>query len=62
LSKAFRHSHGQLAHPIVVVGTRVEGNRGLALVGSRVELASALPLRREHGAWKVQAILGISLP
>jgi hypothetical protein len=36
---------------------RVKGSRGLALLGFRATPERQIPLRRERGAWKVEALL-----
>jgi hypothetical protein len=65
MSLLFKHSHQQLAAgatTLEVTGVRVSGNQGFALLGSRVTPASDIPVQREAGAWKVDALIGNALP
>lgn len=59
LTKLFKQPHGRHIDVTVgrhVIGVRVKGNRGLALMSSGTRVESSLPVRRERGVWKVSAI------
>jgi hypothetical protein len=62
MSKTFAHDHSQLAGGFAVTGVRVEGKEARALLGSRTLPASFILLRREHGIWKINELLGQPLP
>ena len=62
MSRLFEHAHAELREPVVVTGVRVKGSEGVVSVGSRRMIARDLTLRREHGAWLVTGLLGLSLP
>jgi hypothetical protein len=60
VSLLFEEDHRRLAADhasVVVTGVRVEGNKGLALLGFSTTPERWIPLRREHGGWKVEALL-----
>jgi hypothetical protein len=61
MSKLFQHLHGELATAITVISVRVKGDQAIALIGSQVARAGSLSLKRERGAWKVDALLAIPL-
>ncbi|HEY5194644.1 MAG TPA: hypothetical protein VIJ39_12330 [Solirubrobacteraceae bacterium] len=61
-AKVFAHIHSQLADPVKVVAVRVNGGRAQALLGSKAIPASMIALQREHGAWKIDSLLGLPLP
>lgn len=65
-SDLFREHHAQLtvdAATIVVPDVRVEGDRGLAILrfGGSSESRS-IAVHREHGSWKVEAVLDDGMP
>jgi hypothetical protein len=62
MSKLFAHYRAQLSAPIRVVRVRVSGNQAQALLGSAAMPAGSLTVRREHGVWKVGALLAVPLP
>lgn len=62
MSKIFKHSHGQVTGTVEVTDARVSGSEAHALFGSSTIPASSILLRREHGAWKIDALLGQPLP
>lgn len=58
----FRHqadNPGRAAH---VTSVRLEGDRGVAMLGSTVNVASYLSMRRERGLWKVSGLSPVPLP
>lgn len=61
MSKIFKHDHAQLAG-VQVTGVRVSGNEARALLGSKALPAGSILLRREHRAWKMDALLSEPLP
>jgi hypothetical protein len=62
MSKFFAHAHSQLVGTFKVTGVRVEGREVRALLGSKTVPASFISVRRERGAWKIDELLGQSLP
>jgi hypothetical protein len=62
MSKIFAHYHAQMSSPIRVTAVRVEGDEGRALVGSPLTPAVAIFVRREHGDWKINQLIGEKLP
>jgi hypothetical protein len=60
MSLLFKEDHQRLAADLataIVTRVRVKGSRGLALLGFRTTPERQIPLRREHGAWKVETLL-----
>jgi hypothetical protein len=62
MSKLFKHAHSQLAGGFEVTGVRVKGGEARVLLGSRTVPAGFVTVRRERGAWKIEALLGEPLP
>jgi hypothetical protein len=66
MSDLFRLSEQQLAAAdiatLVVTSVRVKGSVGLALLGFSVAKERQIPVRREHGAWKIDALLDLPIP
>lgn len=58
----FEHSRAQTTGSVELTGVRVKGNEALALLGSRTRPAGYIMLKRERGAWKVNALLDGILP
>jgi hypothetical protein len=60
MTKLFKLHHSQLAAEaatVEVVGVRVNGNRGLALLHFRGIPARSIDVHRERGVWKINALL-----
>jgi len=60
MSLLFAEDHRRLAADrasVVVTGVRVKGGRGWVLLGFRTTPERLFPLRRERGAWKLEALL-----
>jgi hypothetical protein len=47
---------------VQVTGTRVRNARGLALIDIEATPEEVIPVRREHGSWKVAALAGSEIP
>jgi hypothetical protein len=47
---------------VEVTGARVRGGRGLALIEIEATPEEVIPVRREHGSWKVAALAGSEIP
>jgi hypothetical protein len=62
MSKLFKHDHSKLPAAIVVTDIRVNGSQARALIGSKTVPASYLPLKRERGVWKVDALSALPMP
>jgi hypothetical protein len=62
LAKLFLHFHPQLTNSVTITNARVNGNQGLALLGSHTMPASDMPVERKNGHWKIVAILASPLP
>jgi hypothetical protein len=66
MSLLFGQAHEQLAYADVasleVTVVRVQGDRGLAVLAFRTASERYIPLQREHGTWKIDAILDERLP
>jgi predicted small secreted protein len=62
MSTLFKHFRGELAGPSKVTGVRVKGNQAEALVGSRTMPASYIMLEREGRVWRIEELLGATLP
>jgi hypothetical protein len=62
MSKLFEHDHSKLPAAIVVTGIRVNGSQARALIGSKTVPAGYLPLKRERGVWKVDALSVLPMP
>jgi hypothetical protein len=62
MSKTFEHFHSQLAGPVIVTSVRVSGLEGRALLGSHTMVARYIRVKREHGTWKINQLIGESLP
>lgn len=58
----FQHSHAEVADPFDVTGVRLGDNHAYALLGSRVTVASYITLERRRGAWRIGALIGLTLP
>jgi hypothetical protein len=60
MSLLFEEDHPRLAADlatVVVTRVRVKGSRGLVLLGFRATPERLIPVRRERGAWKTEALL-----
>jgi hypothetical protein len=57
-----RHLHAQLSEAIEIVGVRVEGEKGLVLIGAKNVPASYVDVQREGGDWRVVGMLASPLP
>jgi hypothetical protein len=57
LGLLFEHSRNLLKGSIEVTAVRVSGAQALVLFGSQTQPAGSMPLRREHGAWRIDAML-----
>jgi hypothetical protein len=62
MSKLFAHDRLKFAGPLRVTGVRIEGEEGIALIGSPMQPASSLRLSRVRGRWQVDALEGTPLP
>jgi hypothetical protein len=65
MSLLFKEDHQRLAadiEGIEVTSVRVKGSRGLALLGFRTAPERQIPVRRERGTWKIEALLDKELP
>jgi hypothetical protein len=62
LTGVFRHEHAMLAAPIEVIDVRVNGAQAIALDGSTTMPARQLDLARQGRQWRIEGILGTSLP
>jgi hypothetical protein len=62
MTKYFKHNHSQLAGAVKMTGVRVNGNEAHAFLGSKAMPASLMPVQREHGKWKIDALLGLPMP
>lgn len=62
MSKIFAHAHAQLTGRLMVTDVRAKGNWAYALIGSHAQPAARINVRRERGAWKVDALVGSPLP
>lgn len=64
LTTVFRHSHGRpgiVEAAVTVTGVRVKGNRGYALISTKLRPHEQIRIEREHGAWKIAALIGSPL-
>jgi hypothetical protein len=55
-SELLKRQHRRLADDAKrfhVVGVRILGNQGIALLGTGTRATRALPLQREYGVWKI---------
>jgi hypothetical protein len=60
----FRHHPGQkstVSQSVTVTGVRVSGDRGYALISTPQRPSEEIRIEREHGAWKVGALIGSPL-
>jgi hypothetical protein len=60
MSLLFEEDHRRLAGDlatVVVTDMRVKGSKGLVLLGFRTTPERLIPVRRERGGWKVEALL-----
>jgi hypothetical protein len=62
MTKLFKHAHRELAGGTVVTGVRVGGGEALVLIGSPTMIARYVALRRSHGSWRVNGLLGAQMP
>jgi hypothetical protein len=62
MSRAFKYLRREMTFAVEVSGARVNGDEGIALLGSRTMPASEIRVRREHGVWKIDALFGAALP
>ncbi|HEX4837076.1 MAG TPA: hypothetical protein VFV03_00920 [Solirubrobacteraceae bacterium] len=63
VSLLFEHFHQQLAEAIQVVNVRTNGrNHAQVVIGSRTMPASEIYLERQGSSWKVEQLLGQTLP
>jgi hypothetical protein len=65
LSKLFYHFHRQLAAhaaELEVTGVRVDGAKGIAVLGFRTLPGRLLHVAREGTVWKIDALLDLELP
>jgi hypothetical protein len=62
LSLLFGHLHGQFAAAVEMIGVRLKGDFGYALVDSTTLPASMIEVAREGGIWKIDELLGRPLP
>lgn len=60
MSKLFKHMHSQLATPIAVTGVRISGNQARALIATKETRIAYLPVKRERGTWKVNALVALT--
>lgn len=62
MSLLFAHIRHELQTAFVMTGLRVKGSQGVALLGSKTVMpASSIAIRREGGAWKIDALIGTPL-
>lgn len=61
-ARLFKHHHNSFVGPAEVTGVRVLGNEGRALLGSKVRPAGFIRVRDERGEWKVDQLIGSTLP
>jgi hypothetical protein len=66
MSRLFSLSEQQIAAAdtaaLVVTSVRVKGSMGLALLGFRIARERQISVRREHDAWKIDALLDLPIP
>ncbi|MGC2373174.1 MAG: hypothetical protein WA484_04790 [Solirubrobacteraceae bacterium] len=62
MSLFFEHEHQRLTAALEVTGVRMGDGEALVLLGSKTESASFVALKRSHGAWRVDELLGFPLP
>jgi hypothetical protein len=64
LTVLFRHPAGQagaISPAVTVTGLRVSGDQGYALISTKAKPKGDIRVEREHGAWKVAALIGSAL-
>jgi hypothetical protein len=62
LSLLFEHARSQITAPVAVIGVRLKGSYGYALVGSMTLPTSLIEVEREDGVWRVDGLMGRPLP
>jgi hypothetical protein len=64
LKLLFHHQAGQagaISPAVTVTALRVSGDRGYALISTKAKPKGDIRVEREHGAWKVAALIGSAL-
>lgn len=56
--RLFKQSHDELSAPVTVTGVLIRGENAYTLLGSTKMRASYITLLHEHGAWKIDELLG----
>jgi hypothetical protein len=62
MSLLFTHEHRQLTAALEVTVVRMGGGEALVLLGSKTVPSSFVVLRRSHGAWRIDELLGFPMP
>lgn len=65
MSKVFKQDHQQLAAyaaGLEITGVRIDGNRGIAVLGFKALPGRQMRLAREGHAWKLEGLLDSELP
>ena len=65
MSLVFERNRRQLAaesSTLIVLGVRVKGDHGLALLGFKAEPERYIPVQLEAGAWRIDALLDEEIP
>jgi hypothetical protein len=62
MSLVFKYRHALVDAPIHVTGLLVKGDLAIALLGSKTLPAADITVKREHGRWQIDALLGTPLP
>lgn len=65
MSKLFKQRHRELATEaagLEVTRMRVSGDRGLVLLRLGTALERRVPVRREHGAWRLAVLFDVGVP
>lgn len=62
LTALFRLLHAELAAAVSVTGVRLQGSYGYGLIGSPTLPASFIAVGREGASWKIDGLLGRSVP
>lgn len=64
MAMVFRHHPGRpstLPTLVAVTGMRVSGDRGYALISTKQRPSSEIRIERDHGVWKMAALIGSPL-
>jgi hypothetical protein len=62
VTRVFDHAGAQLKGAMDVTGVRVAGAEAIALLGSHTMSASKISVHMEDGTWKIDALVGTTLP